>query len=75
MARGIQDAQTDMQGLIAAFQATGDVAVFKQAISSRCDAVVRDVPGVLSRTATTQAVFDQRIAEIIGGMSATNPQH
>jgi len=32
MARGIQDAQTDMQGLIAAFQATGDVAVFKQAI-------------------------------------------
>ncbi|HYC75890.1 hypothetical protein [Brevundimonas sp.] len=61
---GIGDGQTEIGALIESFHATADVIALKQAIETRCDAVVRDVPEFLSRSAGTAASFDAAIAEI-----------
>ena len=65
MMRGIEDAQTEVDGFIAAFHATVDVTAFKAAITSRCDAVVRDFPAILGRTDGTEAAFDAFMADVV----------
>src|SRR5690606_3637872 len=63
--RGIEDAQTEVNALLAAFQASRDVAAFKDAITSRCDAVVRDFPAILGRTDGTEAAFDAFMTDVV----------
>ena len=63
--RGIEDARVGLEAVKADLAATGDVAAFRQALSSRCDGVVRDIPEILSRTDATQAAFDAAIAQIV----------
>ena len=65
---GIEQAQTEIAALIETFRAGGEVSVLRREIETRCDAVVRDVPEFLSRSASTAATFDAAMA----GIAASN---
>lgn len=70
--QGIQAARADFDLVVAAFRETADVPAFKEAIAQRCDAVVRDIPGMLGRTDSTKADFDAAVADLVGRIVENN---
>lgn len=70
---GIEAAQTEIAALIETFRAGGDISVLRREIETRCDAVVRDVPEFLSRSASTAATFDAAMAGI-AAKNGRNPE-
>lgn len=65
MEAAVQDARAEFIALIADFRRTGDAAALRNVIVERCDALVRDIPGMLRRTGSTDDDFEAAFADLL----------
>jgi len=67
MNEGIEQARTEIDGMLAAYRASHDGNAMKATLRRECDGIVRDLPAFLSRSAETDTQFEARMAEVLGG--------